>query len=87
MERRRRLVVIEKFQAEISSKNLRILQKYFSAWYDVVLERRLQMGKARAMSDWRCLLRAWNGWKMYVRSRRLDREAREHEEDMKLYHR
>ncbi|XP_064650515.1 coiled-coil domain-containing protein 191-like [Lineus longissimus] len=87
MEYRRRQAEIENLQKEFSSKNFKLLQKYFSAWYDVVLERRLQMGKARAMADWRCLLRAWNGWKMYARGRRLDREAREHEEDMKLYHR
>lgn len=32
-----------------------ILQKHFSAWLNVVLERRLQMGRASALADWKLL--------------------------------
>ena len=33
------------------------------------------MGKARAMSDWRSKLRAWNAWRGYINHIRSDREA------------
>lgn len=80
----RKLEQVEKRQA---ANNLKILQRHFSAWYNIVLERRIQIGKARAMADWKCLLRAWNAWKAYCRSKRIEREAMEHEWSMKEYHR
>ena len=64
-----------------------ILHKHFSAWYNVVLERRLKMGKARAMSDWKLLLRAWNAWRSYVRGQKLERESRQVEQDVIETHR
>ena len=54
------------------------LQRHFSAWYNLVLERRLQMGKALAMRDWKLMLRAWNAWKAFVRERRMDIENKRH---------
>ena len=66
---------------------LQILHKHFSAWYNVVLERRLKMGKARAMSDWKLLLRAWNAWRSYVRGQKLERESRRAEQDVIDTHR
>ncbi len=59
-----------------------ILQRHFTAWYDVVLEQRLRMGKARAMCEWRRLVRAWNAWRRYVRDKRLDRDAQRHQRDV-----
>ncbi|XP_041372420.1 coiled-coil domain-containing protein 191-like [Gigantopelta aegis] len=83
-EEKRRLMFkkLEKFQAKQAAKNLLILQQHFSAWYKIVLERRLRIGKARALSDWRTLLRAWNAWRSYVRSRRIDIETRQFEQSI-----
>lgn len=39
----------------IRMKALTILQRHFSAWLNVVSERRLQMGRAAALSDWKLL--------------------------------
>ena len=39
----------------IRMKALTILQKHFSAWINVVSERRLQMGRAAALADWKLL--------------------------------
>ena len=64
-----------------------ILHKHFSAWYNVVLERRLKMGKARATSDWKLLLRAWNAWRSYVRGRTMEKESRQVEQDIIETHR
>ncbi|XP_013411610.1 coiled-coil domain-containing protein 191-like [Lingula anatina] len=80
----KRLEEVEKRKA---ADNLKILHKHFSAWYNVVLEKRIAMGKVKAMADWKCLLRAWNAWKTFVRAKRLEREAQHYEQDLKNYHR
>ena len=59
-------------------------QRCFSAWYRVIADRRLKAGKAKAMSDWKVLLRAFNAWKAHAREKRLTREAWAHEENIKL---
>ena len=64
-----------------------ILQRYFSAWYSVVASQRIKLGKAKAMSDWRCKLRAWNAWQAYVNHIRSDKEAQAVTLEMKEKHR
>ncbi|KAK3107858.1 hypothetical protein FSP39_023636 [Pinctada imbricata] len=82
-ERQRQLVMrLGEIEARQHANNLKILQRHFSAWYNVVLERRIQMGKARALADWRLILRAWNAWKSYCRSRAMEVEARLHQQDV-----
>jgi len=85
--RRMLLEQMEKKAAEEASKNLRILQRYFSAWYSVVASQRIKLGKAKAMSDWRCKLRAWNAWQAYVNHIRSDKEAHAVTMEMKEKHR
>ncbi|XP_077985920.1 coiled-coil domain-containing protein 191-like [Glandiceps talaboti] len=57
--------------------NLKTLKKHFSAWYKLVIDRRIQMGKARALSDWRLLVKVWNSWRHYVRHQQIIREEKE----------
>lgn len=64
-----------------------ILQRHFSAWYSVVASQRIKLGKAKAMSDWRCKLRAWNAWLAYVNHIRSDKEAQTITMEMKEKHR
>ena len=45
------------------------------------------MGKARAMSDWKLLLRAWNAWRSYVRGQKLEKESKQMEQDVIDSHR
>ena len=45
------------------------------------------MGKARALADWKLILRAWNAWKSFVRSKKLDQETKIHELDVIQTHR
>ncbi|XP_071095825.1 coiled-coil domain-containing protein 191-like [Haliotis cracherodii] len=78
---------LHKFQIKQSSKSLKCLQRHFSAWYKVVLDRRLQTGKARALADWKLLLRAWNAWRSYSRTRRLDVETRQFQQTVLDMHR
>lgn len=58
------------------------MHRHFSAWYNLVLDRRLKMGKARAMYDWKIMLRGWNAWRSYIRSRRIDRETKQQAKDV-----
>ena len=64
-----------------------LVQRYFSAWYSVIVSQRIKVGKARAMSDWRCKLRAWNAWRAYVNHIKSDREAHAVTMEMKEKHR
>ncbi|XP_041088991.1 coiled-coil domain-containing protein 191 isoform X2 [Polyodon spathula] len=68
---------LRKLQAEtrVQIHNLRCVQKHFSGWYTLVLERRMKMGKAGALSDWRSQLRAFRAWQAYMWTRRAEREA------------
>ncbi|XP_066279862.1 coiled-coil domain-containing protein 191-like [Branchiostoma lanceolatum] len=62
--------------------NLRCLQRHFSAWYRLIVARRVQYGKARAMADWKATLRAWNAWRTYVLSKKTDKETRKYQRDL-----
>ena len=66
---------------------LQVLNKYFSAWYSVVINQRIKLGKAAALADWRCKLRAWNAWKTFVHHVRFDKEAQAIQQEMKERHR
>ncbi|XP_052253520.1 coiled-coil domain-containing protein 191-like isoform X2 [Dreissena polymorpha] len=80
-EERQRLLAqrVQQLETRVAANNLKIQHRFFSAWYNLVLDKRLKMGKARAMYDWKLLLRVWNAWRGYVRSRRLELETRRHE--------
>ena len=51
------------------------------------MNRRIKIGKARAMSDWRCKLRAWNAWRAYITYIKSCKEAEEIAVAMKIKYR
>ncbi|XP_074550074.1 coiled-coil domain-containing protein 191 isoform X2 [Halichoeres trimaculatus] len=77
----------EKTEASIHVHNLKFLQRHFSGWYSVVLERRLRLGKATALCDWRKQLRAWRAWQAVVWARRRQREVARTEEELRAENR
>lgn len=89
IEERQRALIQKMEEMEIRKKanEMKILHNCFKAWYNIALERRLQMGKARALFDWKLLLRTWNAWRSVVRSKRLELEAKQHEIDIIKTHR
>ncbi|KAK6173528.1 hypothetical protein SNE40_016960 [Patella caerulea] len=89
IDERKKIVMkkMSEIQTKQMSKNLRILHQHFTAWYELILQKRLVLGKCRAMSDWKLLLRAWNAWKSYSRSKKLDKETRQHERNILESHR
>ncbi|KAJ8034859.1 hypothetical protein HOLleu_21873 [Holothuria leucospilota] len=74
-------------KAQEEAEKLRIKHRHFKAWYQLVLDNRLKMGKARALSDWRCLLRSWNAWRAFHRACQAERESKEAEIYIKESHR
>ncbi|CAF4077701.1 unnamed protein product [Rotaria sp. Silwood2] len=69
----------------IRMKSLTIVQKHFSAWLNVVLERRLRMGRAAALADWKLLFQSFNWWRSMVRTKRLEEETEAHMTEMKIF--
>ncbi|NP_001009986.1 coiled-coil domain-containing protein 191 [Danio rerio] len=78
---------LKNLEAKIHLLNLQRMQKHFSAWYSMILERRVRMGKAAALCDWRRQLRAWRAWRALVWARREKREAEKTEEELRHEHR
>uniref|UniRef100_A0A8C7DKS7 Coiled-coil domain containing 191 n=1 Tax=Oncorhynchus kisutch TaxID=8019 RepID=A0A8C7DKS7_ONCKI len=74
---------LQQVEVRVQMHNLKCLQRHFSGWYSVLLERRLQMGKAAALCDWRSQLRAWRDWQALVWAGREQREAERTEEELR----
>lgn len=66
---------------------LQCLQRHFSGWYSVVLDRRLRMGKAMALWDWKKQLRAWRAWRAVVWAEQKQREVTRTEEALRAENR
>ncbi|XP_008394554.1 coiled-coil domain-containing protein 191 isoform X3 [Poecilia reticulata] len=82
-----RLQQEQKIQAKINMSNLQCLHKHLSGWHSVVLRRKLHMGKAVALCDWRRQLRAWRGWRAVVWAERSRREVARTEEQLRIENR
>ncbi|KAM3860699.1 coiled-coil domain-containing protein 191 [Diretmus argenteus] len=64
----------QQIQATVHLLNLKCLQRHFSGWYSVLLNRRIRMGKAAALCDWKRQLRAWRAWRALAWAERQQRE-------------
>ncbi|XP_069746108.1 coiled-coil domain-containing protein 191 isoform X2 [Narcine bancroftii] len=78
------LQIMQEVDARIKSNQLRCLQKHFSTWYKLVLERRLKMGKASALSDWKSQLRIFRAWRRYIWGKKLEQEVQCTEMDLQV---
>uniref|UniRef100_A0AAX7UA00 Coiled-coil domain containing 191 n=1 Tax=Astatotilapia calliptera TaxID=8154 RepID=A0AAX7UA00_ASTCA len=58
-------------------------QRHFSGWYSVVLDRRLRMGKAKALYDWKRQLKAWRAWRAVMWAERKQHEVARTEEALR----
>ncbi|MEQ2274423.1 hypothetical protein XENORESO_021158 [Xenotaenia resolanae] len=63
--------------------NLKCLHRHLSGWHSVVLKRRIRMGKAVALCDWRRQLKAWQAWRAVVWAERNQREVARTEEQLR----
>ncbi|XP_014666601.1 PREDICTED: coiled-coil domain-containing protein KIAA1407 homolog isoform X2 [Priapulus caudatus] len=67
--------IIERLAVIEVKRNLQSKRRVFAAWYSLLLQKRAQMGQVRALAEWKCVLRAWNSWRAYIRSIHLKQEA------------
>ncbi|XP_051870413.1 coiled-coil domain-containing protein 191 [Pristis pectinata] len=75
--------IMQEVDARIKSYQLRCLQKHFSIWYKLVLERRIKMGKARALFDWKSQLRIFQAWRTYTWGKKLEQEVQRTEMELR----
>ncbi|XP_061569692.1 coiled-coil domain-containing protein 191 [Cololabis saira] len=74
----------QKIQTKIHMSNLKCLQRHFSGWFSVVLDRKLRMDKAMVFSDWRMQLRAWRAWRVVVWTEKRQQEVARTEEALRM---
>ncbi|XP_041817683.1 coiled-coil domain-containing protein 191 [Chelmon rostratus] len=77
----------QKIQPKVHMRNLKCLQRHFSGWYSVVLDRRLRLGKAMALFDWKRQLRAWRVWRAAVWAEQRQREVARTEQELRTENR
>ncbi|KAJ4925634.1 hypothetical protein JOQ06_018359 [Pogonophryne albipinna] len=77
----------KKIQAMTDMRSLKCLQRHFSGWYSVVLDRRLRLGKVTALCDWKRQLRAWRAWRAVLWAGKHQREVTRTEEDLRAQNR
>ncbi|XP_010142193.1 PREDICTED: coiled-coil domain-containing protein KIAA1407 homolog [Buceros rhinoceros silvestris] len=61
----------------IHTNKQRCMQRHFSAWLKVILEHRIKMGKARALADWKCQLKALRAWRDYTWAQKVEQETQQ----------
>ncbi|GLD54744.1 coiled-coil domain-containing protein 191 isoform X1 [Lates japonicus] len=83
----RKLYKEQKIQTMVHMSNLKCLQRNFSGWFSIVLDRRLRMGKAMALCDWKRKLRAWRAWRTVVWAGQKQREVVRTEEELRTKNR
>ncbi|XP_067402165.1 coiled-coil domain-containing protein 191 isoform X2 [Emydura macquarii macquarii] len=53
------------------------LRQHFFFWYKLILDNRIKMGKARALADWKCQLKALRAWRDYTWAQKLKQETQQ----------
>ncbi|NXC68812.1 CC191 protein, partial [Anhinga anhinga] len=61
----------------IHTNKQRCMQRHFSAWLKVILEHRIKMGKARALAEWKCQLKALRAWRNYTWAQKVEQETQQ----------
>ncbi|KAG8450068.1 hypothetical protein GDO86_002621 [Hymenochirus boettgeri] len=74
---------IKELLGQVYAENRRCLQAHFSIWYKMVVDGRVKMGKARALSDWKRQLRAFRAWRDYAWSSKVERETQKMEVNLR----
>ncbi|XP_069886299.1 coiled-coil domain-containing protein 191 isoform X1 [Dipodomys merriami] len=71
-ERKRKL---KELLIQTYKENHQCQKRYFSAWHKLILDHRIQLGKAGTLSDWKLQLKVLRAWRDHMRSRKLNRET------------
>ncbi|XP_061484333.1 coiled-coil domain-containing protein 191 isoform X2 [Rhineura floridana] len=82
-QRKEKQTRMQELLSKIGIANQKCLRKYFSAWYKIILELRIKMGKARALADWKCQLKTLRAWRDYTWSQKLEQETQKMENQLR----
>ncbi|XP_054829516.1 coiled-coil domain-containing protein 191 [Eublepharis macularius] len=74
---------LQEVLSKIDIANHKCLQRYFSAWYKLILDLKIKVGKARALADWNCQLKALRAWRNYTWSQKLELETQKMESQLR----
>ncbi|XP_076974446.1 coiled-coil domain-containing protein 191 isoform X2 [Tamandua tetradactyla] len=60
---------------QVSKDNHQCQKRYFSAWHKLILDHRIELGKAGTLANWKFQLKVLRAWRDYTRSQKLERET------------
>ncbi|XP_049641716.1 coiled-coil domain-containing protein 191 [Suncus etruscus] len=64
-------------------ENHQCQKRYFTAWHKLILDHRIQLGKAGTLSNWKIQLKVLRAWRDYARSQKLKRETQAMENELR----
>jgi len=80
---RERQLKMQKLDIRIRNAQLRTLRVHFSNWRNVIIDQRLQLGQARAIADWRLLMKTWATWNGKYKTLWATQEGQRHLETLR----
>ncbi|KAM8771275.1 coiled-coil domain-containing protein 191 isoform 2-T2 [Rhynchonycteris naso] len=75
--------ILKELLIQTFKENQQCQKRYFSAWHQLILDHRIKLGKAGALSDWKFQLKVLRAWRDYTRSQKLQRETHAMENDLR----
>ncbi|XP_023573376.1 coiled-coil domain-containing protein 191 isoform X2 [Octodon degus] len=64
-------------------ENHQCQKRYFSAWHRLIADRRIELGKAGTLSNWKLQLKVLRAWRDYTRSQKLEQATQALENDLR----
>ncbi|NXC42240.1 CC191 protein, partial [Penelope pileata] len=68
---------VQELLSRIHTDKQRCMQRHFSAWFKLIMENRIKMGKARALADWKCQLKALRAWRNYTWAQKVEQATQQ----------
>ncbi|NXK55616.1 CC191 protein, partial [Chauna torquata] len=68
---------VQELLSRTHTNKQRCMQRHFSAWFKLILEHRIKMGKARALADWKCQLKTLRAWRNYTWAQKVEKETQQ----------
>ncbi|XP_015269054.1 PREDICTED: coiled-coil domain-containing protein KIAA1407 homolog [Gekko japonicus] len=82
-QRKEKEAMLRELLNKTDTANHKCLQQYFSAWYKLILDLKIKLGKARALADWKCQQKVLRAWRDYTWSQKMEQEAQEMESQLR----
>ncbi|XP_077198083.1 coiled-coil domain-containing protein 191 isoform X4 [Paroedura picta] len=82
-QRKEKEAMLQELLNKIDTANHQCLQRYFSAWYKLILDLKIKLGKAQALANWKCQLKALRAWRDYTWSQKMEQETQKMESQLR----